>query len=207
MNIEVFIQNVYATFIGKLKSKLAKIKLRESTLLFKKINNAFLLFSWDVGRPGLWFSLEPVASRDQFYEVSRRSSENGVRGQYLKEYKIISRDTVQSRHAYFKSVYSTKIYHGKILAFGDYNLCIQELKKFEAYTVKYPLTVDEYMVTESSLHLLLHGSQYFSCRSEVINQRVNFEKSYESFLQRSVQQKRPHNSNLIEISRKRQKQN
>ena len=31
-----------------------------------KAYKAFILFSWDVSRPGLWYSIDPLSSRDQF---------------------------------------------------------------------------------------------------------------------------------------------
>jgi hypothetical protein len=112
-------------------------------------------------------------------------------GQRSKIFATLSRDKQQGRSAYFQSVYSNKVYYGIILAFGTYKSCLQELKKFEDLTLKYPLTVYEYMVPEANLVYL--RLEYKSCRSEVVAQRLKFEESYARFfpVAMTIQQKRP----------------
>ena len=169
---------------------------------------SFFLFSWDVGRPGLWYSIEPCSSRDQFKEVTRWWPKGVGNGQRSQSFATLSRDKQQGRSAYFQSVYSNKVYYGKILAFGTYKSCLQELKKFEDWTLKYPLTVYEYMVPEANLVYLLHGLEYKSCRSEVVVQSLKFEESYAKFfpVDKPIQQKRrmssDYDANSIEKRRK-----
>ncbi len=55
---------------------------------------------------------------------------------------------------------------------GDLKFCMDEFKKLEDYTLKYPLTVYEYLVAEANLGRLAHGSDYNSCRSEACVERV-----------------------------------
>ena len=73
--------------------------------------------------------------------------------------------------------------------------------------LKYTLSVDEYMVPEANLVYLQHGSEYKSCRSEVIAQQLKFEESFQKFfpLAKSIQQKRPMLSEKCSNSEKRRK--
>ena len=75
-------------------------------------------------------------------------------------------------------------------------------------TLKYPLTVYEYIVPERNLVYLLHGLEYKSCRSEVVTQRLKYEESYARFfpVAKPIQQKRPmlseYDANSVEKCRK-----
>jgi len=90
-----------------------------------KAFKSFFLFSWDVGRPGLWYSIEPCSSRDQFKEVTRWWPKGVGNGQRSQIFVTLSRNKQQGRSAYFQSVYSNKVYYGKILAFDTYKSCLQ----------------------------------------------------------------------------------
>ena len=74
-----------------------------------KAFKSFFLFSWDVGRPGLWYSIEPCSSRDQFKEVTRSWPKGVGNGQRSQIFVTLSRNKQQGRSAYFQSVYSNKV--------------------------------------------------------------------------------------------------
>jgi hypothetical protein len=63
---------------------------------------AYILISWDVSRPGLWYSIEPYISRAQFKEITRRWSTSF--GRVLTDFKNIERETIQGRKAYLKKI-------------------------------------------------------------------------------------------------------
>ena len=66
-----------------------------------KAYKAFILFSWDVSRPGLWYSIDPLASRDQFKEVTRWWPKGVGNGQRSQQFSTLSRDKQQGKSAYF----------------------------------------------------------------------------------------------------------
>ncbi len=93
---------------------------------------------------------------------------------------------------------------------GDLKFCMDEFKKFEGYTLKYPLNVFGYMVAEANLGRLAHGSDYNSCRSEVVNRRLQLEAcgtrvGAEETISKSCQIKRSSQSKISPCSNKRVK--
>jgi hypothetical protein len=99
---------------------------------------------------------------------------------------------------------------------GDLKFCMDEFKKLEGYTLKYPLNVYEYMVAEANLGRLAHGSDYNSCRSEVINKRLQLDACVERVqngvqtekaINKSCQIKRSSQSKTSPCSNKRVKFN
>ena len=173
-------------------------------------HKAYIVISWDVGRPGLWYSIEPYISRTQFKEIARRWSTPS--GRVLTDFKNIERETIQDRKAFFQSVYSDKVFYCKIVAMGDLKFCMDEFKKLEDYTLKYPLNVYEYLVAEANLGRLAHGSDYNSCRSEVVNRRLQLDACVERVengvtINKSCQVKRENQSKTSPCNNKRIKFN
>ena len=106
---------------------------------------------------------------------------------------------------------SDKIYYCTILAMGNFDCCMSELKKYEGLTIKYPLCVHDYMVSKDYLWMLKDPSRENSCRSEPIHYHLDAEKVMAEFnlnekraIEKSAQQKRgPTNRQLLLCSNKR----
>ena len=90
---------------------------------------------------------------------------------------------------------------------GNFDCCISELKKYEGLTIKYPLRVDDYMVSKDNLWMLKDPSREKSCRSELIHFHLDVEKyefNEKRAIEKSVQQKRgPTNRQLLLCANKR----
>jgi len=135
------------------------------------------------------------------------------RGRCTINYKTISYDNVQSvgSKLYFQSLHSNRPYYCTILAMGNLDCCIPELKKYEGLTIKHPLRVDEYMVSKDYLWMLKDPSRENSSRSEPLYFHLDAEKVMAKFnldekraIEKSVQQKRgPTNRELLLCANKR----
>ncbi len=135
------------------------------------------------------------------------------RGRFTINYNIISYDNVQGvgSKLYFQSFYSNRPYYCTILAMGNFDCCMSELKKYEGLTIKYPLCVHDYMVSKDYLWMLKDPSRENSCRSEPIHYHLDAEKVMAEFnlnekraIEKSVQQKRgPTNRQLLLCANKR----
>jgi hypothetical protein len=90
---------------------------------------------------------------------------------------------------------------------GDLKFCMGAFKKLEDNTLKYPLTVYEYLVPEVNLASFAHGPEYNSCRSEVVKKHTQLEASFEQFIKKTSQHKRSSQSKISENSNKRVKFN
>ena len=90
---------------------------------------------------------------------------------------------------------------------GNFDCCISELKKYEGLTIKYPLRVDDYMVSKDYLWMLKDPSRENSCRFEPIHFHLDVEKyefNEKRAIEKSVQQKRgPTNRQLLLCANKR----
>jgi hypothetical protein len=94
---------------------------------------------------------------------------------------------------------------------GNFDCCMSELKKYEGHTIKYPLSVYDYMVSKDYLWMLKDPSRENSCRSEPIHFHLDAEKvmaqinlNEKRAKEKSVQQKRgPTNRQLLLCANKR----
>ncbi len=74
----------------------------------------FLLFSWDVSRPGTWFSIEAFVDRSQFHTRQRTMH---TKEKFTIEYTPIADNFKINllESVFFQSHYSNSSYHGKIV--------------------------------------------------------------------------------------------
>jgi hypothetical protein len=135
----------------------------------------FLLFSWDVGRPGTWFSIEAFFDRSQFHTRQRTMH---TKEKFTIEYTpIVDNFRINLLESvFFQSHYSNSIYHGKIVAFGDYKRCDKRLREIEDHLICNELSVYDYMVPEAR-HCMLQY-EHLSCRIEIINLQMNILKFF-----------------------------
>jgi hypothetical protein len=179
-------------------------------------NNKFLLVSWDVGRPGLWYGIELFYSRSQFYKMERNWPDGLGRGQSKTIFTALSYDDVQcpGSKVYFHSVSAKQPYYCTILEMESYTSCHKELKKYEILTLHFPLVPEDYMTSHGRLELQRDPSVLNSCRSEVIRLYELYErmvasnaKTESEKLVKSCQHKRPSPAvrQLTLCSNKRQK--
>jgi len=158
-------------------------------------NNKFILVSWDVDRPGLWYGIELFYSRSQFYKMERKWPNGIGRGQSNVIFTPISYDDVQcpGSKVYFYSVNAKKPYYCTILTMGSYASCMEELKSYEALTLHFPLVGADYLVPRGCLELINGPCTNSSCRSELIRLNLlveQMEKAPKEKLVKSVQLKR-----------------
>ena len=120
----------------------------------------FILVSWDVGRPGLWYGIERFGTRKQFKTVEVNS----------ERYRSINYDLVQGPGSklYFQSLNSTRPFYCIILYMGSFDCFMRELKKYEDFTLHFPLTPADYLFPKELQPLLNEPYRYNSCRSELI---------------------------------------
>ena len=110
-------------------------------------NTKFILVSWDVARPGLWYGIEVFGTRSQFKTMERTWPQGLGMGESITKYTTISYDNVQNV--------------GSKLA-----TCMSELKNYEDLTLHFPLVAADYMIKKDNLELLNEPYQNNSCRCE-----------------------------------------
>ena len=59
-------------------------------------NTKFILVSWDVARPGLWYDIEVFGTRSQFKTMERTWPQGLWRGEGITKYTTISYDNFQN---------------------------------------------------------------------------------------------------------------
>ena len=133
----------------------------------------FIVFSWDVSRPGLWFSIEPYMSREQLKTRVRKSDGK----QMIHEYRSIGKEIDLNKAypygapAFFQTIYSNRVYYGIVLMVGDYTRCLSNLIKLEAHVLKHPLTIHQLLIPEANL-IKLSNKNYNSCRSNFLTGHI-----------------------------------
>jgi hypothetical protein len=177
-------------------------------------NTKFILVSWDVARPGLWYGVEVFGSRSQFKTMERTWSKSVGKGESITTYTTINYDNVQEvgSKLYFDSLNSNRRpYYCVILAMGTLENCMRELKRFEDLTLRYPLVPANYLTSKDNLELLSNPNIHNSCRCEPIRinriaETVLKSMEHAEKLARSAQQKRgPPIRQLHLCANKRQK--
>jgi hypothetical protein len=155
IKFEPFESDLEDAIIDRTIEKLMNTAFIESDYVVVNKNTKFILVSWDVGRPGLWYGIEIFGTRQQFKTMTR-TWPNGIgRGNQITEYSTISYENVQGvgSKIYFESLYSNRPHYCEILAMGSFNSCLEELKKFEDHTLHFPLIPEDYLFSHDNLDL------------------------------------------------------
>jgi len=139
----------------------------------------------------------------------KRTWPNGIgRGNQITEYSTISYENVQGvgSKMYFESLYSNRPHYCEILAMGSFNSCLEELKKFEDHTLRFPLIPEDYLFSHDNLDLLKHPHQHKSCRSEPIRIYLAIEWAIDKLKDEKLHSKRaPTSGQLTLCANKRRK--
>jgi hypothetical protein len=132
-------------------------------------NTKFILVSWDVGRPGLWYGIEVFGTRSQFKTMERTWSKGIGKGESITTYTTINYENVQDvgSKLYFDSLNSNRRpFYCVILAMGTLAYCMRELKRFEDLTLHHPLVHEDYMIPKDNREFMKNPNDHYSCRCE-----------------------------------------
>ena len=177
-------------------------------------NTKFILVSWDVARPGLWYGVEVFGTRSQFNNMESTWSKVVGRGNRVRTFTTITYENVQEvgSKVYFDSLNSNnRPYYCVILAMGTLENCMRELKNYEDLTLDHPLVPADFLISKDNLELLSNPNIHNSCRCEPIRinriaETVLKSMEHAEKLARSAQQKRgPPIRQLHLCANKRQK--
>ncbi len=95
LKFEPFESDLENAIIDSTVDKIMNGAISDRDCITVTANTKFILVSWDVGRPGLWYGVEIFGTRSQFKTMERTWSKGIGKGESITIYTTINYDNVQ----------------------------------------------------------------------------------------------------------------